>query len=418
LKPNQSCGVVAASAGRTCTVWCGGETRKCHVTRPNADREHLLPVVGDEVILEDRAGTYLLTSILPRRTAYSRFSSRPPFARQVIAANAGTLLVVVSVEQPPLHPRLIDRFLVLAADGGLAPAICLNKADLPNAASSERALHLYRDIGVPVHTCSASTGAGIAELLRSLSGKSAVLVGHSGVGKSSLLNAILPGLSLSTGSVRRADGKGRHTTTSSTLYPVDSKTYLIDTPGIRECGLRGVDWSCLLAAFPEIERCGAECDFRDCTHTGEPGCSVRAALRMGAVSQSRYESFQDLTRELFAGKCHAAGGRSGPTFECVHCGKCVADEGAGSRHRNHCPGCLWSVHLDNIPGDRGAHCGGPMEPIAVWVRKGGEWAVIHRCTQCGQLRSNRIASDDNEMLLLSLAARPISSPPFPIEVAG
>ena len=103
------------------------------------------------------------------------------------------------------------------------------------------------------------------------------------------------------------------------------------------------------------------------------------------------------------------------TFECKHCGRTVVPQGAGSDHRNHCPYCLFSQHLDIIPGDREADCGGVMEPIAVWVRKNGEWAIIHRCKVCGALSSNRIAADDNPMKLMSLAMKPVSSPPFPLE---
>ena len=103
------------------------------------------------------------------------------------------------------------------------------------------------------------------------------------------------------------------------------------------------------------------------------------------------------------------------TFECKHCGRTVVPQGAGSDHRNHCPYCLFSQHLDITPGDREADCGGVMEPIAVWVRKNGEWAIIHRCKVCGALSSNRIAADDNPMKLMSLAMKPVSSPPFPLE---
>ena len=106
------------------------------------------------------------------------------------------------------------------------------------------------------------------------------------------------------------------------------------------------------------------------------------------------------------------------TFECKHCGRTVIPQGAGSDHRNHCPYCLCSQHLDITPGDREADCGGVMEPIAVWVRKNGEWAIIHRCKVCGALSSNRIAADDNPMKLMSLAMRPVSSPPFPLERIG
>ena len=103
------------------------------------------------------------------------------------------------------------------------------------------------------------------------------------------------------------------------------------------------------------------------------------------------------------------------TFECKHCGRTVVPQGAGSDHRNHCPYCLFSQHLDITPGDREADCGGVMEPIAVWVLKNGEWAIIHRCKVCGALGSNRIAADDNPMKLMSLAMKPVSSPPFPLE---
>ena len=102
------------------------------------------------------------------------------------------------------------------------------------------------------------------------------------------------------------------------------------------------------------------------------------------------------------------------SFTCKHCGRPVVSAGAGSDHRNHCPNCLASVHLDDEPGDRAADCGGTMEPVAVWVRKGGEWAIIHRCKICGVLHSNRVAADDNPMLLMSLAVKPLAAPPFPL----
>ena len=103
------------------------------------------------------------------------------------------------------------------------------------------------------------------------------------------------------------------------------------------------------------------------------------------------------------------------SFTCKHCGRLVVSAGAGSGHRNHCPNCLTSLHLDVEPGDRSADCGGLMEPIGVWVRKGGEWAIIHRCRRCGALGSNRTAADDNPIKLMSIALRPLTQPPFPIE---
>ena len=103
------------------------------------------------------------------------------------------------------------------------------------------------------------------------------------------------------------------------------------------------------------------------------------------------------------------------TFICKNCGRLVTPEGAGSDHRNHCPNCLYSLHVDNEPGDREADCGGHMEPVSVWVRKKGEWAIIHRCKMCGSFSSNRVAADDNPMKLMSIAMKPVAHPPFPID---
>ena len=102
-------------------------------------------------------------------------------------------------------------------------------------------------------------------------------------------------------------------------------------------------------------------------------------------------------------------------FQCAHCGRTVSGLAPGTEHRNHCPDCLWSLHVDLRPGDRRCGCRGHMEPISVWIKKNGEWALVHRCRQCGIIRSNRIAGDDNEMLLMSLAVRPLAQPPFPLE---
>lgn len=102
-------------------------------------------------------------------------------------------------------------------------------------------------------------------------------------------------------------------------------------------------------------------------------------------------------------------------FNCKHCGRTMTPQGAGTDHRNHCSNCLCSLHVDECPGDRASDCGGVMEPVAVWTRKGGEWAIIHRCRRCGTLRSNRVAADDNPMVLMSIALKPLASPPFPLE---
>lgn len=411
--PVSMTGTVISFTGNLCKVECDGATIDCRL-RSGYSGE--LPVAGDEVTFSDAAGTYLLDDVRPRKTVLKRSDPRRAESSRAIAANAQILVIVTSTAQPPVRVGLIDRILAAAAAGGLYPVICLNKSDLPGADAALKLLEPYIAIDVPVVQCSAGTGVGVDGLRELVSGKTCALVGHSGVGKSSLLNALVPDLNLRTNSVRKKDGRGRHTTTVSRLYRISGDTAIIDTPGVREFGLHGISKDDLLRSFPEIERHAGGCRFADCLHTGEPGCSVTPVVRDGLIPRPRYESYRDLVHELFPGS--SGSGSSGEGFKCSHCGSDISAEGGGTQHRNHCPRCLWSLHLDSRPGDRSACCGGAMEPVAVWVRKGGEWAIIHRCDECGALGSNRIAADDNEMLLMSLAARPLSNPPFPLEYIG
>jgi ribosome biogenesis GTPase / thiamine phosphate phosphatase len=335
----------------------------------------------------------------------------------------------VSVKAPRLRIKLVDRFLLAAERGGIAPVICVNKIDLLDATETQETLALldpYCEIGVPVIACSAVNGNRIIELAEVLTSKLCVFIGHSGVGKSSLLNALDPTLSLRTGKVRKGDGKGCHTTTVGRLYRLASGMDLIDTPGIRELGLGRITLQDLNRHFREFAPFANTCRYANCRHISELGCGVTQAMRDGQLSHWRYESYCRLLEEVSGSlpdrhvkeSMHT---RTSVTvdapigFICVYCGEQVIPEGAGTQHRNHCPQCLRSVHLDNKPGDRAARCGGMMEPVAVWVRKGGEWAIIHRCSECGVFSSNRIAADDNEALLLSLAVKPLSMPPFPLD---
>ncbi len=386
---------------------CDGETIECQVRRANEQ-----PAVGDRVTLLASGGLCFLDTVLPRRTVLTRADPESLSATKTIAANVDFAVIVVSVKAPPLHVRLIDRWMVIAQAGGVDPLICVNKIDLLDSDEARReldALRPYEELGVQVIECSASTGAGIEDLASALSSRLCVFVGHSGVGKSSILNALDPSLRLATNALRSSDGKGRHTTTASTLYRLANDIAVIDTPGVRELGFR-MDPREVRWYFPEFQN--HRCRFGDCSHTNEPGCGVKLAVRDGAIPRARYESY-----------CRLIGAEpvvepNGTSFRCINCGEQVTPDDSGTRHRNHCPKCLWSVHLDHQPGDRASCCGAPMEPVAVWVRKGGEWAIIHRCRECGELSSNRVAADDNEMLLLSLAAKPLAQPPFPLERLG
>jgi ribosome biogenesis GTPase len=371
------------------------------------------PTVGDEAAVSCREyNTYIIEELLHRRTVLSRRNPRSATEEQVIAANIDTAVIVASVVSPPLRIKLIDRYFIAVQRSKIEPIICVNKIDLLEGRTMPDELKTYSELGIDVVPCSAAGNIGIDDLKRLLAGKTCVFVGHSGVGKSSLVNAINPSLELMTNTVRKSDLKGRHTTTASTLYQLTDDIRVIDTPGVREFGLWDVKPEELKWYFPEFEDFSMDCKFTDCSHTDEPECGVKTAVRDGKISRSRYESYLRLLSDDTDGQPVT---NKVTAFECSNCGASVSTEGAGSEHRNHCPQCLYSLHLDNEPGDRAACCGGLMEPVAVWVKKCGEWAIIHRCRDCGELSSNRVAADDNEMLLLSLAVKPLSKPPFPLE---
>jgi ribosome biogenesis GTPase len=217
----------------------------------------------------------------------------------VIAANVDVVVNVVSLKTPPLRPGLIDRYLIAIGKSGAEPLLCVNKIDLLESAEELDAVRPYQDIGIPVILCSASTGAGLDELSGALAGKLCVLAGHSGVGKSSLLNALDPQLQIATGSVSEANEKGRHTTTSSALYRLPNGATVIDTPGIREFGLWDITRDDLRHYYQEF---GAyQCAFADCTHVHEPDCAVKRAVASGAISEARYESYARILASLAIG---------------------------------------------------------------------------------------------------------------------
>jgi ribosome biogenesis GTPase / thiamine phosphate phosphatase len=255
-------------------------------------------VVGDVVRLEADAGGELhgIVGIEPRRTVLER---RVPEGRGIrpIAANVDQVFVVTASRSPDPIPQLIDRLLVLAEADGIAAAVVLNKVDLdPATALAERC----RRAGYPVYRTSIKTGEGMDSLKAALAGRASVVTGPSGVGKSSLLNTVQPGLQLRTGEVSRRIRRGRHTTVSSVMLPLLGGGYLVDTPGFSEVGMWGIDPRTLADCFPDFRPFLGDCRFTDCRHRGEPGCRVREAVDGGAIAPDRHQSYLALLAELEA----------------------------------------------------------------------------------------------------------------------
>lgn len=259
--------------------------------------------VGDRALLRvpDGGGPASLER-LPRRSVLSRPDPSDPRRERVLAANVDQALIVCSARRPALRPGLVERMLLALARGGVAPRICVNKLDLLEGLS-ERTLLLelcapWIALGIPCHLLSAESGEGLAELHAALAGTTCVFVGHSGVGKSSLVNALLHAPGRAVGGVRRGEGKGRHTTSASQLVELVDGTRVIDTPGVRAFGLWEVDRETLDAAFPEIVTRAARCRFGDCTHAHEPDCAVLAAVLAGDLDGARLRSYQSLRAEV------------------------------------------------------------------------------------------------------------------------
>jgi ribosome biogenesis GTPase len=261
-----------------------------------------LAAIGDQATLSVQPdGTGMIEAIAPRTRVLARRApgdhgrggrrSADAERAQVIVANPDQAVFVFACAAPEPRLRALDRLLVMAEAASLPALICVNKLDLVTRAQAEAVFGLYPPLGYPVIYASARAGDGVPELRRQLIGRLSVLAGPSGVGKSSLLNAVQPGLGLRAREVSRATSKGRHTTVVPELLPLDEGGFVADTPGMRALALWDIEPEELDGYFVEIRPLVAECEFNDCTHRHEPGCAVRRAVEAGTVSPSRYESY-------------------------------------------------------------------------------------------------------------------------------
>jgi ribosome biogenesis GTPase len=255
--------------------------------------------VGDRVqatlaSLETDPPEGVIEQVAPRKRSLSRLARGTDDVEQVILANPDELLAVFAIRQPRPSPRMIDRLLLIAEARDLPAAVCFNKVDLESGEGLDELTERFQMAGYEVLHTSAATGEGLDVLREHLRGKITAFAGPSGVGKSSLLNALVPDIEARTGEISDATGKGRHTTTWTELFQIGPDTYIADTPGMRQLGLWGVDFDYLDEYFPEFEPYIGRCRFADCRHLSEPGCAVLEALAQGKIHPDRYDSYRAL----------------------------------------------------------------------------------------------------------------------------
>lgn len=306
---NLSKGRVLAATSEGFIVEGDGKTYACTlrgILKKEKGRSKNLVAVGDIVFFEILSPTVgMIAHVEPRKTLLSRADNLSRRKQQLIAANIDQVIITASVVIPRLKAPLIDRYVIAACKGGLAPLIVINKIDLLDDPTvdevvrqeekdlCEHLVEAYRDAGIPLFLLSSTTRDGLPELLLAMQGKASVISGQSGVGKSSLINAII-GASLKVGDMVGKTGKGSHTTTAACLLPLENGGWCIDTPGIKSFGVWDLKKEEVESYFSEIHACGRRCHFPDCIHLHESGCAVLEAVEKGEISIVRYQSYHAL----------------------------------------------------------------------------------------------------------------------------
>ncbi len=262
--------------------------------------------VGDDVVLErdGPADMWAIAEILPRRSQLARRAPGGAQGERIVAANVDQVVVMFAAAKPEPHPRMLDRFLVIAEGNDLPARIIINKVELVGEDAARARFDPYERAGYPVYYTSVKAGIGLEAARDMLAGRRSVVTGPSGVGKSSILNALFPGANLRVGEISESVNKGQHTTVGAAMLPLPGADggYVIDTPGLREVGMWALSADQLDRCFPEIRSVRDDCRFADCSHVVEPDCAVRAAVHSGAVSVERYDSYIKLLEELQDGQ--------------------------------------------------------------------------------------------------------------------
>ncbi|MCP4582537.1 MAG: ribosome small subunit-dependent GTPase A [candidate division Zixibacteria bacterium] len=254
--------------------------------------------VGDNVEISiGNDGIASIEKVLPRRQLLSRPDILVKGKKQVIAVNLDQLVIITSTKDPQFKPGLIDRFLICAEIEKLQAAVVINKVDLADPKEFLVYAEAWESAGYRVIFTSALNGSGLTEFANLLKDKSSTLAGHSGVGKSSLLNAIQPQLNIRTKQISKTSGKGVHTTTSVIMHPLTFGGWVADTPGLKVFGLSGATRSNLCTFFPEMTE-HDDCRFNDCVHLNEPDCAVKAAVESGNISEFRYNNYKKIYEQL------------------------------------------------------------------------------------------------------------------------